>query len=87
MTEEQMNITARTLTHLVGYCKELMTEHIAMDFTLRHHVGWHADYESHIRDATISADAAFDELERAIHSKSNIPHALDHFCASHPLKR
>jgi hypothetical protein len=75
------------VVHLALYCKELMTEHIAMDHTMREQrTQWRQTYMSYLQQASIATDAAFRELEQAIADETNLRPALERFLRLYPVK-
>ena len=74
------------LHYFIQYCKELMTEHIAMTHALRERAGWMGDYRSYLGQAKISTEAAFREMEDALAAQKGIQRALAHFASLYPVK-
>jgi hypothetical protein len=78
--------TTRALLYVIQYCKELMTEHMAIEYTLREQHGWLPTYRSYLSQATIATEAAFREIEQALAARTGIGHALEHFAPLYPVK-
>jgi len=89
MTDPELTATELNdaVVHLIRYCKELMTEHIAMDYTMREQKNpWLRTYKSYLEQASIATDAAFRELEQAIADGTNLRPALERFLRLYPVK-